>query len=67
MIICYIFPEIWHVTAVIISFHFEVFYGLSPSLTTQKIKHLKKKKKKKTPGDIIIILQLFTKNYDEMM
>ena len=66
MIICYIFPEIWHVTAVIISFHFEVFYGLSPSLAVRKIKLLAKWKKK-TPGDIIIILQLFTKNYDEMM
>ena len=42
MIICYIFPEIWHVTAVIISFHFEVFYGVSLSLAARKIKLLEK-------------------------
>ena len=35
------------------------------SLTTQKIKILKKWRKKKNPGDII--LHKFTKNYDQMM
>ena len=53
--------EIWHVTDVIVVFHFGQFFALLPlpptplPLTAQKMK--------KTPGDIVI-LHMCTKNYD---
>ena len=45
MIICYTVREIWHVTHVIVIFHFGLFFALLPpnSLKNQ----IKKKKKKK--------------------
>ena len=41
MIICYIVPDIWHVTHVTFIFHSELFFPFYP-LTTKKIKFLKK-------------------------
>ena len=46
MIICYTAPEIWHVTDVIVIFHFGLFVALFTLLTAQKIKFFKKWKKK---------------------
>ena len=63
MIICYTVPEIWHVTDVIVIFHFGLFFALSPP---NSLKNQNLKKMKKIPGDIII-LQKFNKNYDQMM
>ena len=57
MIICYTVPEIWHVTDVIVIFHFGLFFALLPP------KNQTFKKMKKTAGDIII-LYMCTKNYD---
>ena len=48
MIIGYTVPEIWHVTDVIVIFHFGLFFALLPP-------NSRKKKIKKTPGDIIIL------------
>ena len=59
---CYTAPEAWHLRDEIFTFHFGLFFGLLP----QQPKKLKLKKKKKTPGDIII-LHMYTKNYDHMM
>ena len=56
MIICNTFPEIWHVTDVIVIFHFELFFAL---LQPKKSKF----QKNEAPGDIII-LHMYTKNYD---
>ena len=54
LIICYTVPEIWHVTHVVVIFHFELFllpfwaiFCLFTSPTAQKIKMSKKKKKKR--------------------
>ena len=64
MIICYTLPDIWHMTHVIVVFHFGLFLPFyhrqiplpSPHIPDQKIKISKKKKKKeKTPGDITIL------------
>ena len=73
LIICYTVPEIWHVTHVVVIFHFELFlllfwaiFCLFTSPTPQKIKmskKKKKKKKKKQTGDIII-LHMCAKNND---
>ena len=52
MIICYIIPEIWRVTDVIVIFHFELFFALLPPPNSPKNQNLNKMKK--TPGDIII-------------
>ena len=64
MIICYTVPEIWHVTDVIVIFHFGLFFALLPPLTAQKIKILKKMKK--MPKHIII-LHKCNKNHDHML
>ena len=50
MIICYTVPEIWHVTDVIVIFHFGLFFAL-----LQPKKSNFKKKKVKNSGDIIIL------------
>ena len=60
MIIRYTVLEIWQVMDVNVVFHFVQFFPLT-SVTVQKRKI--SKKMKKTPGDIII-LHVFTKNYD---
>ena len=49
MITCYTVPEIWHVTDVIVIFHFRLFFALLPP------KKSKFQKMKKTPVDIIIL------------
>ena len=64
MIICITVPKIWHVTHVIVIFHFELFFALlPPSPNSPKNKKLKKFKKIQD----IIILHRYTKNYDSMM
>ena len=60
MVICFTIPEIWHVTYVIVIFHFGLFFCAFTPLTS-----LKMKIKKKTPGDIII-LHKCTKKHDHM-
>ena len=62
MIICYTFPEIWHITDVLI-FHFGPFCALLP---LQQLEKSKFKKMKKVPEDIII-LRKCTKNHDHML
>ena len=62
MIICFIVPETWHMTDVII-FHFELFFILLPPLQPPKNENFKKMKK--LPGDIIV-LHKCTKNHDYM-
>ena len=62
MIICYTVPEIWHMTDVIVIFHFGLFFALLP-LMAQKIKT---SRLKKMPGDIII-LHKCTKIHDHML
>ena len=64
IIISYTVPEIRRVTNVIFIFHVGLFFCPFTPLTTQKIKIFKKWKK--APGDIII-LHMYTKNYDYMM
>ena len=63
----YTVPEVWCVTDVTfiswLGLFFFFFYPSCP--TAQKIK-MGKKWKKKTPWDIII-LHIYTKNYDQMM
>ena len=62
MIICCTVPEIWHMTDVIVIFHFGLFFAL---LTPNSPKNQNFKEMKKTPGDIII-LHMCTKNSDQM-
>ena len=62
MIISYTVPEIWHMTDVIVIFHFGLFFALLP-LMAQKIKT---SRLKKMPGDIII-LHKCTKIHDHML
>ena len=52
----------WHMTDVIVIFHFGLFF----SLLNQNIPKIEIKKKKPTPGDIII-LHMCIKNYDQMI
>ena len=60
MIIGYTVPEIWHVTDVIVIFHFWLFFVfLQP-------KKWKFQKNEKTPGDIAI-LHKCTKTHDYML
>ena len=59
MMIWYTVPEIWHVTDVIVIFHFGLFFALLP-------KKWKFQKMKKTPGDIIILHKCI-KNHDHML
>ena len=59
MIICYTVPEIWHVTDVIVLFHFGLFFVL----LNNSPKNENFTKLKKMPEDIII-LHTCTKNYD---
>ena len=60
---CYAVPEIWHVTNVIVIFHFGLFFALLPPNSLKNQIFLKMKT---TPGDIII-LHKCTKNYDQVM
>ena len=62
MIICHTVPEIWHVTYIIVIFHYGLFFALlvlqskkskSKSKIVQKIKI--SKKMKKSSGDITIL------------
>ena len=46
MIICYTVPELWHVTDVIVIFHFGLFFALLPPYTP---KNQNLEKIKKTP------------------
>ena len=62
MIICYTVPDIWHVTDVIVIFHFGLFLPFIP----KSPKNQNSKRMKKTPADIII-LQLCTKNHDHIL
>ena len=63
MIIIYTVPEIWHVTGVIVLFHFGLFFVLYPH-NSQKNKNFKKTKK--DPRDIIISHRC-TKTHDHML
>ena len=60
MTICYTVPEIWHVTDVIVIFHFGLLFALLPPNSP---KNQTFKKMKKARGDITI-LHMCTKNYD---
>ena len=60
MIICYTVPEIWHVTDVIVTFHFVQFLPFYPPNSPQN-ENIKKLKKKN--GDIIISRKC-TKNHN---
>ena len=69
MILCYVAPEIWHATHVIVIFYFGLFFTLlqpppppPPPPCSPKNQNFKKKMKK-TPGDITI-LNMCTTNYD---
>ena len=64
MIICSAVPEIWHVTHVIFIFHFGLLFALLSPHNSPKNQNYKKWKK---PSGDIIILQIYTKNYDLIM
>ena len=63
MIICYTVPEIWHLTDVIVIFHFGLFFVLLPP-NSPKNKNFKKMREI-TGG--IIILHNCTKNHDHLL
>ena len=63
MIIGYTFPEIWHVTKMIVIFHFGQFFALLPP---QQPKKWKLQINEKLPGDIIISHKC-TKNHDHIL
>ena len=68
MTIGYTVPEIWHMTDVIVIFHFQLFFALlppPPPLQLEKTKLSKKWKKKKTED--IIILHKCTINDDHRL
>ena len=60
-IICFIVPEIWHVTVIIVIFNFGLFFALLPLWQPEKWKL--QKNEKNELGDIII-LHMCTNNYD---
>ena len=65
-IICYMLhdiPEIWHVTNVIVIFHFGLFFVLFPP---NRLKNKNFQKLNRAPGDAII-LHKCTTNYDHMI
>ena len=64
MTICYTVREIWHVTFVIVIFHFGIFFSLLPK-NSPKYQNEKKNLKKK----LLEISSFYTctKNYDQMM
>ena len=59
MIICYTVREIWHMTDVIVIFHFRLFFAPFTPLTAQKKQNFKKMKQ--MPGDIIIFRMCMTR------
>ena len=61
MIIRYTIPETWHMTDVIVTFHFGLFFALLTPPNSPKNQNFKKNEK--SHGDIII-LHMCTKNYD---
>ena len=63
MIRCHLVPEIWHLTDVIVTFHFRFFFALLP-LAAQKMKI---KTRMKTMPGYIIILHKCTKNHDRIL
>ena len=63
MIICYTVPEIWHLTDVIVIFHFGLFFVLLPP-NSPKNKNFKQMREI-TGG--IIILHNCTKNHDHLL
>ena len=63
MIICYVVPEICCVTDILFIFHFGLFLSL---YTPKRPKNQNLKKMKKTHG-YIIILHMYSTNYDYMM
>ena len=52
MIIGYTLPEIWHVTNIIVIFHFGLFFGAPPAPLTAQIMKISKKKKKEKYQEI---------------
>ena len=62
MIIGYTVPETWHVTDVIVIFHFGLFFALSPR-NSPKNDTFKKMKRKRED----MILYNCTKNHDHML
>ena len=62
LIIGYTFPEIWHVTNVILIFHFELFFFPFTTLTAQKIKFsIKWKKQLETSSFYTCVLKIMIK------
>ena len=59
MIMCYNVPEIWHVTDIIVTFHFELFLPFYPPNSPKNQNFLKMK----LTTEDIIILHMCTKNY----
>ena len=68
MVTCYTVPEIWHMTHVIVIFHFGLFFALlqtkKSNFAKEKNKKTKKKQKENKNSGDIIILHLCTKNFD---
>ena len=62
MMICFFVPEIWHLTDVIVNFHFGLLFSLLPPNIPKK----NSKNWKKIPGDNII-LHNCTKSHDHTL
>ena len=60
MIMCYTVLEIWHMTDVIVVFHFGGFFPFTP-VTAQKNKNSRKGKE---PREISLFYTCVPKNYD---
>ena len=65
MIKGYTVSEIWHVTDIIVIFHFGLIFALFPR-NSLKNENFKKNENKTMPGDIII-LQKCSKNHDDIL
>ena len=64
LITCFSIPEVWCVTYVIVTFHFELFFCPFNPPNSPKNNNFKKLK---TPPGYIIILHMCTKNHDHML